>query len=71
MSERWKYQIKTGGIWGVFMTVFNVLFDIKEIPFSEQVSKPGFYIRAAAYIIVGIFVLGYFTWKSKNKRLNQ
>lgn len=71
MSERWKYQIKTGGIWGVFMTVFNVLFNIKEIPFSEQVSAPGFYLRAAAYILVGIFVLGYFTWKSKNKRINQ
>ena len=54
MSERWKYQIKTGGIWGVFMTVFNVLFDIKEIPFSEQVATPNFYIRAAVYIFVGI-----------------
>ncbi|MBG6110907.1 putative membrane protein [Flavobacterium sp. CG_9.10] len=71
MSERWKYQIKMGGIWGVFMTVFNVLFEIKEIPFLEQVSKPSFYIRAAAYIVVGIFVLGYFTWKAKLKQQNQ
>ncbi|MES2576104.1 MAG: hypothetical protein V4589_00755 [Bacteroidota bacterium] len=68
MSERWKYQIKTGGIWGLFMTIFNVLFDIKEIPFSEQVATPNFYIRAAAYILVGIFVLGYFTWKSRVKQ---
>ena len=65
MNERWKYQIKTGGIWGVFMTVFNVLFDIKEIPFSEQAATANFYIRAAAYTLIGIFVLGYFTWKSK------
>jgi len=71
MSERWKYQIKMGGIWGVFMTVFNVLFDIKEIPFSEQITSTLFYIRAVAYIIVGIFVLGYFTWKSNVKRQNR
>ncbi|MFV5701553.1 hypothetical protein ACM55F_06740 [Flavobacterium sp. XS2P12] len=71
MSERWKYQIKTGGIWGVFMTIFMILFEIKEVPFLEQVSKTSFYIRAGAYIVLGIFVLGYFTWKSKNKRLNK
>lgn len=70
MSERWKYQIKTGGIWGVFMTVFNILFNIKEIPFSEQAISPIFYIRAVAYIIVGVFVLGYFSWKSKIKQQN-
>jgi hypothetical protein len=68
MSERWKYQIKTGGVWGVFMTIFNVLFDIKEIPFSEQAATANFYIRATAYILVGIFVLGYFTWKSRVKQ---
>ncbi|MFV8357877.1 hypothetical protein ACNQGB_17040 [Flavobacterium sp. XS1P32] len=68
MSERWKYQIKMGGIWGVFMTVFNVLFNIKEIPFSVQVATLNFYIRAAAFILIGIFVLGYFTWKSKVKQ---
>ncbi len=68
MSERWKYQIKMGGIWGVFMTVFNVLFDIKETPFSTQVATPTFYFKSIAYILVGIFVLGYFTWKSKQKQ---
>ena len=68
MSERWKYQIKMGGIWGVFMTVFNVLFDIKETTFSTQVATPAFYFKSIAYILVGIFVLGYFTWKSKQKQ---
>ena len=70
MSERWKYQIKTGGIWGVFMSVFMILFNLKEASFLEQISKPEFFIRATAYIVIGIFVLGYFTWKSKNKREN-
>jgi hypothetical protein len=34
-----------GGIWGVFMTVFNVLFDIKN-SFSAQVATPTFYLKA-------------------------
>lgn len=68
MSERWKYQIKMGSIWGLFMTVFNVLFDIKDIPLAAQVAAPAFYLKALAYILVGIFVLGYYTWKSKQKQ---
>lgn len=68
MSERWKYQIKMGSIWGLFMTVFNVLFDIKDISLAAQVAAPAFYLKAVAYILVGIFVLGYYTWKSKQKQ---
>ncbi len=71
MSERWKYQIKTGGIWGLFMSVFMLLFDIKTVTFVQQLSQPSFYIRAVAYILLGIFVLGYFTWKSKIKQQNR
>ena len=71
MNERWKYQIKTGGIWGVFLSVFIILFDIKTISIAEQLSTPSFYIRAVGYIVLGIFVLGYFTWKSKTKKQNR
>lgn len=35
MNERWKYQIKTGGFWGIFMTVFNILFELKQVSFLE------------------------------------
>ena len=28
-------------------------------------------IRAVGYIVLGIFVLGYFTWKSKVKKQNR
>ena len=68
MSERWKYQITMGSIWGIAMTVFNVLFNLKEIPFSQQIVSTVFYLQVAGYILVGIFVLGYFTWKSKQKQ---
>jgi hypothetical protein len=50
------------------MTVFMILFNLKEASFSEQISKPELFISAVAYIVIGIFALGYFTWKSKNKR---
>lgn len=67
MSERWKYQLKMGGFWGVFMTVFMTLFEIKEKPFMEQITSYNFYLRAVVYIGVGIFVLGYFNWKQMQK----
>jgi len=67
MSERWKYQLKMGGFWGVFMTIFMTLFEIKEKPLMEQITSYNFYLRAVIYISVGIFVLGYYNWKQKEK----
>jgi hypothetical protein len=68
MNKRWKYQLVTGGLWGVFMTAFNVMFEFKEKPLAQQLVSANFYIRAVAFILVGIFVLGYFNWKAKLKR---
>ena len=70
MSERWKYQIKTGGLWGVFMVVFMTLFENSEKPLAQQLHSGEFYFRAIVYIILGIFILGYFNWKAKIKREN-
>lgn len=67
MSERWKYQIKIGLSWGIFMTVFNMLFELQEYSIMEQIVKPSFYIRAIFMIAVGIFVLGYYNWKITKK----
>lgn len=67
MNERWQYRLKTGGIWGVFMVVFTILFDLKEKPLTEQFSNSNFYLRSVIYIGIGIFVLGYFNWRAKNK----
>jgi len=67
MSERWKYQIKMGGFWGIFMTAFMTWYESKQHPLSEQLSSPQLYIRLAGFLVFGIFVLGYYTWKSRNK----
>lgn len=69
MSERWKYQIKIGGFWGIFMSFFNVLFEMQEKPISVQLTSAGFYVRATIFILVGIFIFGYFNWKSIQKQL--
>jgi len=70
MSERWKYQLKMGGFWGVFMVVFMTLFELKEKTISQQLADRNFYIRAVGYIVIGVFLLGYFNWKEKIKREN-
>jgi hypothetical protein len=68
MSERWKYQLKTGFFWGIFMSVFNLLFEMQEKPIRIQLTSDAFYLRALGFILVGILVLGYFNWKAKIKR---
>ena len=67
INERWKYQLKTGGFWGVFMTVFMALFQMNEKPLQEQVTSWQFYFRFVVFLAVGIFVLGYSSWKTKTK----
>jgi hypothetical protein len=71
MSERWKYQIKTGAPWGVFMIIITLFFGLKEKPFMSQIADSNFYLRSVGYILFGIFVLGYSSWKAKNKKMQQ
>ena len=67
MNERWKYQLKIGLFWGVFMTLFNVLFEIKEKSLNEQFTSTSFYLRFVVFTLVGILFLGYVNWKAKKK----
>ena len=71
MTERWKYQLKTGGFWGVFMIVFTTVFALKEKPLAIQITDYSYYIRAVGYLLFGVFVLGFSSWKSKIKRENK
>lgn len=65
MSERWKYQIKIGLFWGLFMAFFNLFFEEK--PIKVQLTSADFYFRAAIFILSGIFILGYINWKARAK----
>lgn len=69
MTKRWKYQIKSGLFWGIFMTIALVLFESQEVSLSEQLVMPEIYIRAAGFILIGIFVLGYINWRSLKRDL--
>ena len=68
MSERWKFQIKSGGIWGVLMIVFFTLFELEKTSFIQQIENPKFWLRSLIYLLSGIFILGYFNWKAKLKK---
>lgn len=68
MSERWKYQVKVGLPWGIFMTVFMALFGMGDKPFSEQIQSWVFYFQMSCFLLFGVFVLGYSSWKSKMRR---
>jgi uncharacterized membrane protein len=68
MSERWKYQLKTGIFWGLFMIIFMTIINWREKPIMTEVTLPKFYVKLAIYLIVGIFGLGYFNWKALKKQ---
>lgn len=68
MNERWKYQLKVGLPWGVFMTVFMALFNMTEKPLVDLVQTGFFYFQMVGFLLFGIFVLGYSSWKSKIRR---
>ena len=70
MGEKWKYQLKMGIIWGLFMSVFNLLFNLQSQPLVQQLQSSGFYVRAVLFIVVGVFVLGNYNWNKKNKPRN-
>jgi len=68
MSERWKYQVKTGVFWGLFMIGFSTWYLSGTTPLATQLADNGYYFRAVGYIVFGIFELGYSSWTAKKRR---
>lgn len=76
MSERWKFQIKNGVFWALFMAfIMSIPFDLidwanlKYLTFEKAflLSKL-FLFKFLFWILPGIFIIGYFDWKQKKKR---
>ena len=63
-------EIPDKGGWnlGLFMSGFILLFNMKEQPIAEQLQHPEFWVRTLVYLIIGIFGLGYYNWKQKQKQ---
>ena len=67
MNERWKYQIKVGFFFAIFIMLFNAVFEYREKPFLNELSKGSFWMKFLVLLLVSIFLLGYINWKGRNK----
>ena len=70
MSERWKFQLKNGLIWGVVLSLFLSVFDLFEMSFEDVFMSKRNLIRTFYFVLTGIFVVSYISWKKKIKREN-
>jgi type IV secretory pathway TrbL component len=68
MSERWKYQIKSGGFFALVMTLIFSLWESYISSFEEAFFSKIFIVRLILFLLSGIFAVGYFNWKEKMKK---
>ncbi len=67
MSERWKFQIKTGLIWGIVLSLCLSVFDVFGMSFEDAFLSKKNLLRTLYFVLTGIFVVSYFRWKKKIK----
>lgn len=68
MSERWKFQIKYGLIWGFMVSFIMVGLDLLEMTFEDAFLSKRNLFRMLFFVLSGIFVVSYFSWKKKIKK---
>ena len=67
MSERWKYQIKTGGLWGLIIAVVIPTLDLFQLSFEQAFFSKHNFIRTAYFVTFGVCLIGYLSWRKKVK----
>jgi cytochrome c biogenesis factor len=67
MNERWKYQIRTGLPFGIMMPVVMTAMDWYGTSFGEAFFSMKFLVKLIIFVLGGIFVIGYFNWREKQK----
>ena len=70
MNERWRYQLRTGLIWGISTSVILQFFDLLDMSFSQVFLSKRNLFRMLFFIGTGVFIVSYFSWKQKIKREN-
>ena len=70
MSERWKFQLKNGLIWGLLVSLIMTGFDLFEMSIEDALLSNKNLFRMLLFILAGIFVVSYFSWKRKLIRVN-
>ncbi|MBP6558551.1 MAG: hypothetical protein KA213_09320 [Flavobacterium sp.] len=68
MSERWKYQLKVGIFWGLFMSLMSTFMSEKKL--AEEMQEGSIYWRLIINVVVGTFVMGYLFWKGRDPKNN-
>jgi hypothetical protein len=69
MSERWKYQIKTGLPFGIVMPIIMTLFEWygTSETFAEAFFTMKFLIKLIVFMTIGVFLIGYSYWRERAK----
>ena len=67
MSERWKYQVKTGGLWGLIIAIVIPTLDLFQISAEQAFLSRHNLFRTVYFIIIGVFLIGYLSWRKKVK----
>ncbi len=62
----WRYALKTGGFWGLFMAIIMNLFDLSEHSFEEVFLSKSFLIDLIFWIVSGIFLFAGALWALNN-----
>lgn len=70
MTARWKYQIKTGGLWGFVSATLLSVFNLTDVSFEEEFLSKKYCIKLFFFLLTGIFIVGYFSWQKKIKEPN-
>jgi len=69
MSEKWKFKLKTGLIWGIFMAVAMTAIEaLEKHTFGVYLSWK-FTAQLAIFSLCGIIFLGHFNWKAREKAM--
>ena len=65
MSERWKFQLKNELIWGLLVSFIMAGFDLFEMSIENALLSNKNLFRMLLFILTGVFVVSYFSWKKK------
>ena len=68
MSPRWKFQIRNGLPFGIFMAIFMTGFDAAMQNSTAPFLTGNFVIKLIIWMLGGVFIVGYFNWREKVKR---
>jgi hypothetical protein len=67
MSERWKYQLRAGLPFGIIMPIVLTSFEWFGTSFTQAFISIKFLSYLGIFLFVGIFLMGYSSWREKKK----